>query len=128
MSQIHSTSIELRFSDLDLYNHVNSVVYFTYLETARIKLFKNFFQEMTGKQIFSLVARAECDYKNPILFGDVLIVAVVIARIGTSSFDLEYRLHDGMDKTYATARTTLVCFDNVKKVTVPVPECIRTMA
>jgi acyl-CoA thioester hydrolase len=128
MAQTYSTPIELRFSDLDLYGHVNSVVYFTYLETARVKLFKDFFRDLTEKQIFTLVARAECDYKLPILFGDELIVSVVVARIGTTSFDLEYRLHDGSETTYATARTTMVCFDNVRKVTVPVPECISTMA
>lgn len=128
MTQTFSTPIELRFSDLDLYGHVNSVVYFSYLETARVKLFKDFFRELTEKQIFTLVARAECDYRLPILFGDQLIVSVVVARIGTSSFDLDYRLHDGREKTYATARTTMVCFDNAKKVTVPVPECISSMA
>lgn len=128
MAQTFSTPIELRFSDLDLYGHVNSVVYFSYIETARVKLFNDFFQELTEKHIFTLVARAECDYKLPILFGDELIVSVVVARIGTTSFDLEYRLHDGREKTYATARTTMVCFDNLKKVTVPVPECISKMA
>jgi acyl-CoA thioester hydrolase len=128
MAQTFSTPIELRFSDLDLYGHVNSVVYFSYLETARVKLFKDFFKELTEKHIYTLVARAECDYKLPILFGDLLIVSVVVARIGTSSFDLDYRLHDGAEKTYATARTTLVCFDNVQKATVPVPECISNMA
>ena len=107
---------------------MNSVVYCSYLETARVKLFKDFFEELTEKQILTLVARAACDYKLPILFADELIVSVVVARIGTTSFDLEYRLHDGREKTYATARTTLVCFDNVKKVTVPVPECISTLA
>ncbi len=127
MPRTFSTNIELRFSDLDLYGHVNSVVYFTYLETARVKLFKDFFKELTDKQIFTLVARAECDYKLPILFSDELIVSVVVTRIGTSSFDLEYKLHDGREKTYAVARTTLVCFDNLKKVSVPVPECIRTL-
>lgn len=128
MAQTFSTPIEIRFSDLDLYGHVNSVTYFTYLETARVKLFKDFFRELTKRHIFTLVAHAECDYKLPLLFGDNLIVDVVVSRIGTSSFDLDYRLHDGTDKTYATARTTLVCFDNEKKVTVPVPECIGMMA
>ncbi|OGU17728.1 MAG: hypothetical protein A2076_10470 [Geobacteraceae bacterium GWC2_53_11] len=128
MSQTFSTPIELRFSDLDLYGHVNSVVYFTYLETARVKLFQDFFHDMTARNIFTLVVRAECDYKLPILFGDSLIVSVNIGRIGTSSFDLDYRLHDGSEKTYATARTTMVCFDNVRKTTIPVPNSITTMA
>ncbi len=128
MSQSFTTPIELRFSDLDLYGHVNSVVYFSYFETARVKLFAAPFQELTEQQIFMLVARAECDYRLPILFGDPLFVTVGIARIGTTSFDLEYRLHDGTGKTYATARTAMVCFDNVRKVTIPVPECVRAMA
>ena len=128
MAQTFSTPVEQRFSDLDLYGHVNSSVYFTYLEAARVRLFKDFFKELTGKHFFTLVVHAECDYKLPILFGDPLIVSVVVTRIGASSFDLDYRLHDGAEKTYATARTTLVCFDNAKKVTVPVPECISKMA
>ena len=128
MAKSYSTHIELRFSDLDLYGHVNSVTYFSYLETARVKLFKDFFHELTEQQVFTLVARAECDYRLPILFGDELIVTITLPRIGTTSFDIEYRLHDGNDKVYATARTTLVCFDNVQKVTVAVPECISSMA
>lgn len=127
MAKTFSTPIELRFSDFDLYGHVNSVVYFSYLETARVTLFKDFFTELTKQQIFTLVARAECDYKLPILFGDKLIVSILMSRIGTSSFDLAYQLHDGGEKTYATASTTMVCFDNARKVTVAVPDCIRTM-
>lgn len=128
MSQTFSTPIELRFSDLDAYGHVNSAVYFTYLETARIKLFAGSFREITEQGIFTVVARAECEFKIPIVYSDTVIVTLRITNIGRSSFDLEYRLHDGMDKTYATARTTMVCFDNVKKSTVPLPESIKALA
>ena len=127
MTQTYSTPIELRFSDLDTYGHVNSAVYFTYLETARVKLLKNFFTE--GSQgLVKLVAHAECDYKFPILLDDELVVTLWVSRVGRSSFDLEYRLHDGQEKTFATARTTMVCFDMEKKITVPVPESLRTTA
>ena len=57
MAQVYSTGIELRFSDLDVYGHVNSPVYFTYLETARVKLFKDFFNEVSQQGIFTVVAR-----------------------------------------------------------------------
>ncbi|MDD2850866.1 MAG: acyl-CoA thioesterase [Desulfuromonadaceae bacterium] len=127
MEQIYSTPIELRFSDLDLYGHVNSVAYFSFLETARVKMFENLFRELTGKNIFLLVARAECDYKTAILFGDALVVSISVPRIGTASFDLDYLLHDGTGKNYANARTTMVCFDNVNKSTIAVPQCIRDM-
>jgi len=128
MPQTYSTGIELRFSDLDAYGHVNSAVYFTYLETARVKLFSDFFREVSKHGIFTLVARAECEFKLPITLYDEVIVSLWLAKTGRSSFDLEYRLHDGQNKTYATARTTMVCFDSIKNKTVAVPESIKVMA
>lgn len=127
MAQTYSTPIELRFSDLDAYGHVNSAVYFTYLETARVKLFHVFFKEVSEQGIFTVVARAECDFKIPIMLYDELIVTLWVAKTGKTSFDLEYRLHDGKEKTFATARTTMVCFDSVKNITVPLPESIKAM-
>ena len=128
MPQVYSTTIELRFSDLDAYGHVNSAVYFTYLETARVKLFHDFFKEVSAQGIFTVVARAECDFTVPIMLDDELIVTLWLAKTGKTSFELEYRLHDSKEKTYATARTTMVCFDSIKNVTVPLPESIKAMA
>jgi acyl-CoA thioester hydrolase len=128
MPQMYSTPIELRFSDLDAYGHVNSAVYFTYLETARVKLFKDFFREVSEQNIFTIVARAECDFKLPITLYDNVIVTLWVAKTGRASFEIEYRLHDDREKTYATARTTMVCFDNVKKITVPLPESLKALA
>jgi acyl-CoA thioester hydrolase len=128
MAQTFSTPIEVRFSDLDAYGHVNSAVYFTYLETARVKLFSDFFREVSEQGIFTVVARAECDFKAPILLYDEVVVTLWVAKTGRSSFDLEYRLHDGREKVYATARTTMVCFDSVKKSTIPIPASLRAMA
>lgn len=128
MHKTYSTPIELRFSDLDAYGHVNSAVYFTYLETARVKLFSDFFREVSEQGIFTVVARAECDFKIPIMLHNEVIVTLWIAKTGRSSFDLEYRLHDGAEKTYATAHTTMVCFDSIKNVPVSLPESIKAMA
>lgn len=128
MARSYDIPIEMRFSDLDIYSHVNSVVYFDYLETARVRLISGPYRELTEKGIFLLVARAECDYKLPILFGDTVVVAVTVSRIGGSSFDLAYRIHDGAGKTFATAKTVMVCYDNVNKQTIPVPDIFREMA
>jgi acyl-CoA thioester hydrolase len=127
MTKRYSTSIDLRFSDLDLYGHVNSAIYFTYLETARIKLFKESFQELTNQGIFIVVGRAECDYKYPIVMNDTVVVSAWVSRIGTTSFDFSYRIHNNDERTFATAVTTMVCIDSVKKKPVAVPELVRSM-
>ena len=128
MARIYEIPIEMRFSDLDIYGHVNSVVYFDYLETARVRLISDIYRELTEKGIYLLVAKAECDYKLPILFGATVVVAVTIPRIGGSSFDLAYRIHDRAGRTFAEAKTVMVCYDNVKKTTIPVPDILREMA
>jgi acyl-CoA thioester hydrolase len=128
MAQTYSTTIELRFSDLDAYGHVNSALYFTYLETARVKLFHDFLREVSEQGVFTVVARAECDFKIPVLLHDEVIVTLWVAKTGRSSFDLEYRLHDSQERVYATARTTMVCFDSINNVTVAIPESLKALA
>lgn len=128
MTKKYTTPIDLRFSDFDLYGHVNSVVYFSYLETARVKLFRDVFRELSDQGIYLVVGSATCDYRLPILMDDSIEVTVWVARLGKSSFDLEYRIHDGAARTFATATTTMVCFDNVNKVTIAVPDAIRALA
>ena len=128
MAKIYSISIDPRFSDFDIYGHVNSVVYFNYLETARVKLFSDVFRELTEQGIFIVVGRAECEYRVPILPNNDIQVEVSVSRIGNTSFDLDYRIHDNAERTFATARTTLVCFDNVGKSPTAVPGCLRELA
>ncbi|MCM0082168.1 acyl-CoA thioesterase [Geomonas sp. Red32] len=124
----HNTEIELRFADLDAYGHVNSAVYFTYLETARVKLMGDEFLEATRNNVYLVVARAECEYKRPIVLFQKVMATLWLDRVGSSSFEIAYRLHDGQDTVYATARTTMVCIDKTSGAPVPVPESIRALA
>lgn len=123
----YTTSIEVRFADLDLYGHVNGVAYFTFMETARVKLFSKPFQDLTRQGIFLVVARAECNYALPILPGDPLEVSIGVSRMGGSSFDLAYRLHDGHGRVYATASTSMVCFDDRNKKSIAIPDQLKQL-
>ncbi len=122
MSDTFSTDIEVRFSDLDAYGHVNNAVFFTFLETARTKLLLNSFPEFQSTGLLFLVARAECDYKSPIELSDRVVVLMRLARIGNSSFDIDYTLHNGDGTIFAKAKTVMVCYDRQLGKTVRVPE------
>lgn len=122
-----AVEIDVRFSDLDAYGHVNNAVFFTYLETARTRLFLDRFIDFANNGLLFLVAKAECEYKQPINLGNRVVVDMHIERFGNSSFDLVYRLHDGDDTTYATARTIMVCFDQKQNRTVAVPAALKTV-
>lgn len=127
MAQTFRTDIEVRFSDFDLYGHVNSVLYFNYCETARVKVLKDVLMELADNHVHIVVAHAECDYLLPILYGEKLSIETHASRMGNASFELEYRLSDGDRKTYAVARTTMVCCDSIWKAVVPVPAIVRNI-
>lgn len=116
-----TTEIEVRFSDLDLYGHVNNVAYFSYLETARVKLFKDVFNSLTKEGVFLVVARAECDYILPIPFLDKVFVSLWIDKIGRKSFDISYEIHSG-GKIFAKAKTTLVSVEGKTGKAIDLPK------
>jgi len=122
-----TTDIEIRFADLDAYGHVNNATIFTYLETARLKLFGERFAAMMQAGLFFLVAEANCRYLKPIDLNDRLVVEVFPEKLGRTSFTLGYHLHDGAGTRYAEARTAMVCFDAKQGRPIPLPEEFRQM-
>jgi acyl-CoA thioester hydrolase len=117
----YETGIEIRFADLDAYGHVNNAVIFSYLETARVKMFRDHCGNFLAGGLLFLVARAECDYRKPIELEDRLVVAINLERLGRTSFTLTYRLHNGGDTVFAEAKTVMVCFDPQRKQPAAVP-------
>lgn len=108
--------IQKRFSDFDMYGHVNSAVYFSYFEYARIVALSEMFEKFT-EDIWFVVAKQSCDYLEPILFKDSINVDLKITKISKSSFDIEYITKNDY-KIFAKGLTTLVAIDkNTKKST-----------
>ncbi len=122
-----TTPIEVRFADLDAYGHVNNAVFFTFLESARIKFFQQHFGEFLDHRLMFLVVRAECDYRLPIELNNPVQVTVAVDRVRHSSFDFSYRVHDGADRLFAEAKTVMVCYDPHGKRPVAIPAAIKRL-
>src|ERR1700704_666751 len=103
--------LPVRFRDCDAMGHVNHAVYFTYFEQCRL----TFWREQTGApspHTRVIIARAECDYRSPAHFGDVLEIALRIGEIGRSSFTLRYEIVNVATETVvAVGSTVMVSYD-----------------
>ncbi|MFJ5621814.1 acyl-CoA thioesterase [Peribacillus loiseleuriae] len=86
--------IKVRFSETDMFGHVNNTVPFTYFEEARIEYFKSigFMQNWVHntREEIPVVADLQCDFLEQLFFDDEIDVHVKVARIGNSSVDLHY--------------------------------------
>lgn len=119
--------VEVRFADLDAYGHVNSAKFITYLETARTKMFMEQFKGLLDQGILFLVAKVECEYKKPLLLQPQVLVDVEPVKVGNSSFELGYTVHNGKGDVYALAKTVMVTFSMKEGKPVRVPEETKKM-
>ena len=60
-------AVHVRFSDVDVYGHVNNVKYFEYLQEARIRWMAAVTRGLEVPPIHIVVAQTDVDYRRPIL-------------------------------------------------------------
>lgn len=122
---IHTTEIDIRFADIDAFNHVNNAKYITYVEHARMKYFDDVIGEVDWANEGFILARAEINFLQPVKLHDKIIVETRCSRIGNKSFDLSYKIFriGGEAKTeMANALTVQVGFDYKNNRSIPVKE------
>ncbi len=107
----HEKQIEIRWRDLDVYGHVNHVVFLTYLEEAR--------DEWLGRALGDpakvwdyVVVRVAIDYKRELsLADDVVIATCRLESIGTSSLLTHEEIVTRDGAQAASAEAVLVARD-----------------
>ena len=104
-----SSPIHVRFSDVDVYGHVNNVKYFEYLQEGRVAMMRDLTRDMPSFRF--VVAQTDVDYVRPLLFrAETYECRSSITRVGTRSMTVESEFRDG-DVLLARARVVVVFFD-----------------
>lgn len=118
--------VHVRFSDVDVYGHVNNVKYFEYFQEARIQLLTSQGRDL-GDGFHLVVAQTDVDYRRPILFrAEPYDCRTWVSRIGSTSVVFESVVRDD-DQVLARARVVGVCIDNATGRPAPVPEEFRAV-
>ncbi|MFE8703789.1 acyl-CoA thioesterase [Cytobacillus sp. FJAT-54145] len=86
--------VKVRFSEIDMFGHLNNTVPFTYYEEARIHFFnsKGLMQEWLKPENESIpvVADLQCDFLKQVYLDEELRIYVKVNKIGNSSIDIHY--------------------------------------
>jgi len=115
--------IELRWRDLDAFNHVNNANFLTYLEEARIRWFESIGDPWVTDTFAPLLAAVQMNYRLPIPYPGTLMVELVTERIGTTSLTIGHRIASADGATlYADGHAVLVWIDRASQRPIPLPE------
>ncbi|WP_449622896.1 acyl-CoA thioesterase [Robertmurraya sp. Marseille-Q9965] len=86
--------VKVRFSETDMFGHLNNTVPFTYYEEARIEFFKSkgFMADWLNEksEAIIVVADLQCDFLKQVFFDERLRIYVKANSVGTSSVDIHY--------------------------------------
>lgn len=125
------TEILIRFADCDPMGHTNNAKYFTYMEQARVALFKKIFPLAPGEPLKPshfpfILAEISCRFLKPTYVEQTLIVSAVIKEIKNSSFKINYEFTNktGGDKV-AEGSSVQVWFDYQTHKSKPIPDEMR---
>lgn len=119
-----SKDINIRFSETDMFGHVNNTSAFIYFEEARIEFLKDrkLFLEITNNQTIPVVVDLQCDFLLQIFFGEKITIFVKVDSIGRTSFDLHYLAKNEAGEVCLTGRGRLVNFDLSTGKPIPLTE------
>jgi acyl-CoA thioester hydrolase len=106
-----SVAVYRRFSDLDPLGHVNNVIYLDYLQEARVGLIEDV-SLVFGRGYSQIVVDHSLRYVKPLGYArEPLRIDLWVSRLGRSSYDIDYVIHDENAVVAATAVTKLAVID-----------------
>lgn len=126
MKPLFEIAMDVRWGDMDAFNHVNNASYLRYVEEARVAWFKTLTPDWAKVDCAPILAAATVNYRHPIGWPERLRVSLLAGRVGGKSLTLEHRIEsatqDGL--RYADGQTVMV-WVNRSGASIPLPEAIR---
>jgi acyl-CoA thioester hydrolase len=122
------TPITTRWSDNDIYGHVNNVIYYSYFDSVA----NRYLIEAGGLDIHTgdtvgLVVNSGCDYFAPVAYPQALEGALRVDRLGNSSVQYGIGIFlQGAATACASGTFTHVFVDRQSNRPVAVPDAMRS--
>jgi len=120
--------ISTRWSDNDIYGHVNNVTYYSYFDTAANRyLIEEGGMDISDGRIVGYVVNSGCEYHAPVTYPEPIEAGLRVERLGNSS--VQYGLaifREGGQAAVAHGHFVHVFVDRAANKPVPIPSRLRT--
>lgn len=96
--------IGTRWSDNDVYGHVNNVVYYSWFDTAvNGYLIESGALDIHAGEVIGLVIETQCNYFSPLSFPQPVLAGIRVAHVGSSSVRYELGFFPALESLALTA-------------------------
>lgn len=126
-SLLFRAELDVRWRDLDVFDHVNNASYLTYLEEARLQWFATLPAPWMSDTMAPVLAASHINYRQPIGWPGRVVVELFVERLGGSSLTLAHRIVSASDASvlYSDASLVLVWIDRASGRSTAMPTSVR---
>ena len=122
MAKVIETPIQKRFSDIDIFLHVNNVSQQMYFDVGKTDYYhKVMNDEVLNGNIRVVIVSTSTDYRSQIRYSDEVRCTTTCERLGNKSLTLYQQLLVG-DRLCSESRSVMAVFDFSKQESVPMPD------
>jgi acyl-CoA thioester hydrolase len=117
-----------RWSDNDVYGHVNNVVYYSYFDTvANRYLIEEGGLDISDGRIVGYVVNSGCQYLSPITYPEAIEAGVRVEKLGNSSVRYGIGIfREGENQPAAYGHFVHVFVERARNKSVPIPAGLRS--
>ncbi|WJG09492.1 thioesterase family protein [Aliiglaciecola sp. LCG003] len=120
--------VQTRWSDNDIYGHVNNVQYYSYFDSAVNRyLIEHGGLDIHHSPVVGYVVESKCRYFSPIAYPEKLEIGIRVAKLGNSAVTYELGLFKvGEDMPSAEGYFVHVFVNKQTNQSVSIPEQLRS--
>ncbi len=129
---VHFSPIPTRWSDNDVYGHVNNAHYYALFDTAINQyLIRVGGLDIHTGSVIGLCVSSRCEYHQSLAFPDIIDAGLAVTKLGTSSVTYAIGLFHAADiqpqttRGAATGQFTHVFVDRKTRKPTPIPDTLR---
>ncbi|MEM5498867.1 thioesterase family protein [Paraglaciecola mesophila] len=120
-------TIDTRWSDNDVYGHVNNVAYYSFFDTVVNRLLiDNGWLHLDGRGPIGLVVETRCQYYASVSYPAVLDIGLTVLKLGNSSVVYQLAVFsEGSEQASAVGQFVHVYVDRPSHMPTPLPTDLR---
>jgi acyl-CoA thioester hydrolase len=120
-------SLRLDWSEMDMFGHINNVMYFKFIQASRVNYWENvkLMRDYKEQKIGPMLLSTSCHFKKPLFYPGNITLQAKVEFIKNSSMGLHHQIINDKQELAAEAHDVIVLYNFSLNQTVVIPDDLR---